>query len=156
MPRFSGKCDDAIEGPQHRQHLQEFSFRIAQRDQSRNKLTEQACQKQTDGERGHQSERTRGKPAQRNESNEYRKRDEQNLNRRRYGETESRSVLENLPEKGSIARVRMLFSLSSEPAKSDVAQLAERHVDTGEKSERQKQQQADGYSNFHTDEWSKW
>src|SRR5205823_10512385 len=128
------------------------SFRIAQRDQTWNKLTEQARQKQSNGERSNQSQRSCGKPSQRDESDEYRKRDQQNLDRCRYGKTESRSILENLTKKWSVARVRMLFGLRGESAQPDVAQLAERHVHTGEKSECQKQQQADGYSNFHKGE----
>jgi len=70
--------------------------------------------------------------------------DQQNLNHGRKRHTEARAILQNLSEKRSIAGVGMLFGFSRQPPESDVAQLAEGHIKTGQKGERQKQDRADG------------
>ena len=61
---------------------------------------------------------------QRNESDEDRKRDEQNLDGRRQRQAEARTVFENLFEQRRVTRVGMLFSFGRESSQSDVAVCA--------------------------------
>src|SRR5581483_1416586 len=144
MPRLSQERQRTIKRPQQRQQAQKLSLRIAQRNKARDELAKYSREDQTQRKRNQQRHAGGPGKAKHDESGQDVEDDQQDLNRSRERKTETGAFLENLFQERRVTRVGVFFGFSGETAQADIAQLAERHINGGQKSDRQKQQRADG------------